>query len=338
MNRRHAAGSAGDACCSVNEVRGAVLTASSQFDETRVKRGRLVRGAVLSVAKTTPRTAQRGASPSAAASQAGIPYTPKHMGDTPNAGNSVARILIIEDDPDIREVIRMHLEKEPFAVVTAEDGMQGVALAAAQTFTLVILDLGLPGLDGLEICRQLSTLTPRPLILILTARSAEIDRVHGLDRGADDYMVKPFGMLELVARVRALLRRPPLAVAQLVEQAERAVVAGALVIDNWERCAKLGARRIELTAKEFDLLLWFAQHPHRVFSRAELLDAVWGSGYEGYEHTVNSHLNRLRAKIERDPSHPSMLVTVRGGGYKLVPPEIMSANSPPPAPPAAGGR
>jgi DNA-binding response OmpR family regulator len=115
-------------------------------------------------------------------------------------------------------------------------------------------------------------------------------------------------------------------------------VAGALVIDNWERCAKLGARRIELTAKEFDLLLWFAQHPHRVFSRAELLDAVWGSGYEGYEHTVNSHLNRLRAKIERDPSHPSMLVTVRGGGYKLVPPGIMSVNSPPPAPPAAGGR
>jgi DNA-binding response OmpR family regulator len=259
------------------------------------------------------------------------------MGDTPISPAGIAHILVIEDDPDIREVIRMHLEQAQFEVAAAASGPQGLALAQSLTFTLVILDLGLPGLDGLEICRQLSILTPRPLILILTARSAEIDRVRGLDRGADDYVVKPFSMLELVARVRALLRRPPLAVERSVEPLARAVVAGALMIDRWERCAKLGTRRIELTTKEFDLLLWFARHPLHVFSRAQLLDAVWGSGYEGYEHTVNSHLNRLRAKIEHDPSHPAMLVTVRGGGYKLVPPGITPASSVPPAPPAADG-
>ena len=251
-----------------------------------------------------------------------------------------AHILVIEDDPDIREVIRMHLEKELFAVTTAEDGPTGLALARTLTSTLVILDLGLPGIDGLEVCRQLSALTPRPLILILTARSAEIDRVQGLDRGADDYVVKPFSMLELVARIRALLRRPPLATGQGSTQAMQTVVAGALVIDRWERCARLGARRIELTAKEFDLLLWFARHPQRVFSRAELLDALWGSGYEGYEHTVNSHLNRLRSKLETHPAQPTILVTVRGGGYKLVPPAVgfSAAGVPPQALPSADGR
>ncbi len=256
--------------------------------------------------------------PEHAAPWGGIPYTHLRMGEKSIAPNGLTRILIIEDDPDIREMIRMHLEREQFAVATAEDGRQAIELAKDLSCTLVILDLGLPGLDGLEICRQLSAITPRPLILILTARSAEVDRVRGLDRGADDYVVKPFSMLELIARVRALLRRPPL-VDQRGDQA-RTVVAGSLVIDRWERCAKLGAMRIELTTKEFDLLLWFGRHPQQVFSRAELLDAVWGTGYSGYEHTVNSHLNRLRAKIEHDPSHPAMLVTVRGGGYKLVPP------------------
>jgi len=242
------------------------------------------------------------------------------MGDTPIAPQGLARILVIEDDPDIRDVILLHLEKGPFVVTMSEDGPRGLSLARTHPFTLVILDLGLPGLDGLEICRQLSALTPRPLTLILTARSTEIDRVRGLEGGADDYVVKPFSMPELVARVRALLRRPPLAVEQSGGQAGHIVVAGSLVIDRWERCARLGSQRVELTTKEFDLLLWFGRHPHRVFSRAELLDAVWGTGYEGYEHTVNSHLNRLRGKLERDSSHPSMLVTVRGGGYKLVPP------------------
>jgi DNA-binding response OmpR family regulator len=258
------------------------------------------------------------------------------MADTSHTASGSTHILVIEDDSDIRDVICMHLEKERFVIATADDGLRGLALAQTLRFTLVILDLGLPGLDGLEICRQLSALAPRPLIFILTARSAEVDRVRGLDRGADDYLVKPFGMLELVARVRALLRRPPLAAPQHDAGGERTIRVGSLLIDRWERCAKLGERRIELTTKEFDLLLWFGRHPQRVFSRAELLDAVWGSGYEGFEHTVNSHLNRLRAKIETDPSHPATLITVRGGGYKLVPPPAMAATaSGPPGPSAA---
>jgi DNA-binding response OmpR family regulator len=155
---------------------------------------------------------------------------------------------------------------------------------------------------------------------MVTARSTELDRVLGLELGADDYLSKPFSVLELVARVRALLRRPRLAAEPSGTDAARLIAAGTLVLDRWERCARLHGRHIELTTREFDLLLWFVQHPLRVFSRAELLDAVWGRGYGGFEHTVNSHLNRLRAKLERDPSRPSVLVTVRGGGYKLIPP------------------
>jgi DNA-binding response OmpR family regulator len=162
---------------------------------------------------------------------------------------------------------------------------------------------------------------------MLTARDRTKDRVRGLDGGADDYLVKPFDIGELLARVRALLRRPPLAANVADGSAERTVAAGGLIVDRWERCARLNDCRIELTSREFGLLLWFARHPQRVFSRTELLDAVWGSGYEGFEHTVNSHLNRLRAKIEADPATPAVLVTVRGGGYKLVPPAVTLAAS-----------
>ena len=266
------------------------------------------------------------------------PYNADGMGDLPSTTMISPCILVIEDDPDIREVIRIHLEKAQFSILTAENGPQGLVIAQTQPVSLVILDLGLPGVDGLEICRKLSASTPRPLILILTARSSEVDRVTGLDRGADDYVVKPFSMPELVARVRALLRRPPLGMGNQEPDPARTIAAGSLVVDRWERCARLDARRIELTSKEFELLLWFVRHPMRVFSRAELLDAVWGSGYDGFEHTVNSHLNRLRAKIEVDPSRPALLVTVRGGGYKLMPPTHATAYRDPrtPVPPAAG--
>jgi DNA-binding response OmpR family regulator len=243
------------------------------------------------------------------------------MGEPLNPSVRSPRILVIEDDPDIRGVVRLHLEAAQFAVTTANDGAQGIASAERDPAALVILDLGLPGLDGLEVCRALSARSPRPLILMLTARSAEIDRVRGLNLGADDYLVKPFSVLELVARVRALLRRPPLASDAPADGSVKFVAAGALGVDLWERCARFHERRIDLTAREFDLLLWFVRSPQRVFSRAELLDAVWGRAYEGFEHTVNSHLNRLRNKIEHDPTCPKVLVTVRGGGYKLVPPD-----------------
>jgi len=184
----------------------------------------------------------------------------------------------------------------------------------------LILDLNLPDIDGLEVCKQLTHRERRPLILMLTARATELDRVRGLELGADDYLTKPFSILELTARVRALFRRPPVRYSSAFDD-DHVFVVGGLSLDSWQRCAHIADLRIALTAREFDLLLWFVRHPNRIFSRADLLDAVWGKGYEGYEHTVNSHLNRLRSKLERDASHPSLLITVRGGGYKLVPPE-----------------
>jgi DNA-binding response OmpR family regulator len=230
-------------------------------------------------------------------------------------------VLIIEDDLDIAEVIRIHLENAQFRATVANDGRFGLELALRESPDLVVLDLNLPGQDGLDICKVLTERVPRPLILIVTARCAEGERVAGLELGADDYLAKPFSILELVARVRALFRRPPLA-AQVLNRDEAHVIgAGGLLLDRWEKCARLNGVTIALTAREFDLLLWFARHPNRVFSRTELLDSVWGGGYDGFEHTVNSHLNRLRAKLEHDTSHPAILITVRGGGYKLVPPQ-----------------
>lgn len=181
---------------------------------------------------------------------------------------------------------------------------------------LVILDLMLPGIDGLEICRRIrsrSTYTP---ILMLTAKSTELDRVLGLEMGADDYLTKPFSVMELTARVKALFRRVD-SLSARHEQPPRVISARGLVIDPDRRSVTLHDRPIELTAKEFDLLLHFAENPGRVFSRAQLLDRVWGYSHSGYEHTVNSHINRLRAKIEKNPNQPEYVQTVWGVGYKF---------------------
>jgi len=230
------------------------------------------------------------------------------------------RVLIVEDDVDIAEVIRIHLESAKYRVTVANDGPTGLHRALHDSVDLVVLDLNLPGIDGLDICRRLAERVPRPLILVVTARCAEGERVAGLELGADDYLTKPFSILVLVARVRSLFRRPPLAANVLDRDEVHIIGAGGLILDRWERCARLHGAPISLTAREFDLLLWFVRHPNRVFSRTELLDAVWGGSYDGFEHTVNSHLNRLRAKLESDAGRPAILVTVRGGGYKLVPP------------------
>ena len=225
------------------------------------------------------------------------------------------RILIVEDNPEIADLIALHLRDMAVDSDVAVDGEKALAMFAARDYDLVILDLMLPLLDGLAVCRRLRERPAYVPIIMLTARSAELDRVLGLEMGADDYLTKPFSIPELLARVRAQFRRQALTQAPATDDAP--LHYGALRIDPARREVSIDGRAVELTAREFDLLLHFARHPGRVFSRAQLLDRVWGYSYEGYEHTVNSHINRLRAKIEEDPVKPAYILTVWGVGYKF---------------------
>ena len=229
------------------------------------------------------------------------------------------RILLVEDERDIADLVALHLDDLCDEVVVAADGHEGMRLARSEDWALIILDLRLPGPDGLEICRTVRKERAYQPILMLTSKSAELDRVLGLETGADDYLTKPFSVLELVARVRAILRRVEnLQAATAIDQDRATIDVGKICIDPSRREVRLDGREVELTAREFDLLEHFARHPGRVFRRADLLDKVWGYGHEGYEHTVNSHINRLRAKIESNPSEPEMIVTVWGVGYKFA--------------------
>ncbi|MBK9306216.1 MAG: response regulator transcription factor [Nitrospira sp.] len=227
-------------------------------------------------------------------------------------------ILVIEDDPDIANLVHLHLCDSGYQVDVARDGTVGLQQALAKSYDLVILDLMLPGIDGLELCRKLRGSTRYSLILMLTSKSTELDRVLGLEVGADDYLTKPFSILELLARVKALFRRMEALRSQAPQKTLPTIRAGDLVIEVDKRKVQLRGQSIELTAKEFDLLLQFAQHPGQVYTRATLLDAVWGYSHEGYEHTVNSHINRLRAKIEDDSSRPRYILTVWGVGYSFT--------------------
>lgn len=226
------------------------------------------------------------------------------------------RILIIEDDREIAHLVELHLKDAGYEVVLAYDGDTGLDFALSKAFDLIVLDLLLPGMDGLEICRRVRAAPAYTPILMLTSRSAEIDRVLGLEIGADDYLTKPFSIRELLARVKALLRREH-AFHKESDETKKVIRAGSLVIDPEKRSVTMTQKAVTLTAKEFDLLLHFARHPGRVYTRSELLTLVWGYGYEGYEHTVNSHINRLRAKIEADSAHPRYILSVRGVGYKF---------------------
>ncbi|MEW6324385.1 MAG: response regulator transcription factor [Nitrospirota bacterium] len=228
------------------------------------------------------------------------------------------KILVIEDDRDIARLVELHLRDLGCEVHLAFDGAAGLEKASSKPYDLIILDLMLPGLDGLEICRRLRAGPRYTPILMLTARSAEVDRVLGLEVGADDYLTKPFSIRELVARVKALFRRVEALGSQAPPESRKAIRTGDLVIDVEKRTVTLQGKPADLTAKEFDLLLRFAQHPGRVYTRAQLLDLVWGYAHNGYEHTVNSHINRLRAKIEKDPTRPRYVLTVWGVGYKFV--------------------
>ena len=227
-------------------------------------------------------------------------------------------VLVIEDQQDIARLIRLHLQDLSCNAVLCHDGESGLAAAAAGTYDLIILDLMLPGVDGLEICRKLRGRSVYTPIMMVTAKVTEFDRVLGLELGADDYLTKPFSVLELTARVKALFRRMDAFAENEAAPEEKPIRCGALVIDPAKRDVTLAGRPVNLTAKEFDLLLHFARNPGRVYSRLQLLDTVWGYGHDGYEHNVNCHINRLRAKIEKDHARPKFIVTVRGVGYKFA--------------------
>ncbi len=228
----------------------------------------------------------------------------------------MATILVVEDDKDIAGLVSLHLRDGGHEVTVVHDGEDGLNEALSGRYELLVLDIMLPNVDGLELCRHVRTKQPEVLILMLTAKSAEIDRVLGLEIGADDYLTKPFSIRELQARVKALLRRKEkVAVSAEVSSL---LELGNLTIDFDKHEVKLSGEAVSLTAKEFDLLAQFARNPGRVYTRTQLLDLVWGSGYEGFEHTVNSHINRLRAKIESNPAEPTYIQTVWGVGYKFA--------------------
>ncbi|GKX53097.1 response regulator transcription factor [Budvicia aquatica] len=231
--------------------------------------------------------------------------------------DKIKKILIVEDDCNIAELLSLNLRDEGYEITHASDGNLGVELLEKGGWDALILDLMLPGVDGLEICRRARSMTRYTPIIIISARSSEVHRILGLELGADDYLAKPFSMLELVARVKALFRRQE-AMSRNMKMDAGVLSFSGLVIDPIAREVILNQQLIELTPREFDLLYFFAKNPSKVFSRLSLLNQVWGYEHEGYEHTVNTHINRLRIKIETNPAEPERIVTVWGMGYKFT--------------------
>ncbi|MEF8816977.1 MAG: response regulator transcription factor [Salinibacter sp.] len=236
------------------------------------------------------------------------------------------RILLVEDDDDIADLLTLHLTDEGHAVEKVGDGDAGLERALHEEYDLIILDIMLPGTDGFDICRRLrQEKCPTP-ILMVTAKTEEVDKVLGLELGADDYITKPFSIREVLARVKALFRRVEVDQEAQEEGAERPIELGGLVIAPEKRKVTVGQEAIDLTSKEFELLLLFARNPGRAFSRDELLEEVWGYQYSGYSHTVNTHINRLRNKIEPTPSEPQYVKTVWGVGYRFAEPEELATS------------
>ena len=231
-------------------------------------------------------------------------------------------VLMIEDDANIADVVEIHLNDLGYALERAEDGKTGLNKALEKDYSLVILDLMLPKLDGFEVCKGIREQKKYMPILMLTSKSEELDKVLGLELGADDYLTKPFSIRELIARVKAIMRRMERNAQADEEPGTNGTLRfGDLTIDLEKRKVSLSGKTIELTSKEFDLLALFARKPGKAFSRQELLDLVWGYQFIGYEHTVNSHINRLRNKIEKDPANPFFIRTVWGVGYRFIEPE-----------------
>ncbi|HEY8204800.1 MAG TPA: response regulator transcription factor [Pyrinomonadaceae bacterium] len=241
---------------------------------------------------------------------------------TEGAGLAVApaqatSLLIIEDDENISSALQEYFSRAGYNVRTAADGVAGVELAAKARPDAVVLDLMLPKMDGLAVCKELRQKTPQMPILMLTAKDDVVDKVLGLEMGADDYITKPFSLRELEARIKSVLRRARAGTTG-DGQDEAPIHRGNLRIDPIRRDVTIGDRQVELTPKEFDLLRLFASNPGRVFPRKYLLEKIWDYSYEGYDRTIDSHINRLRAKIEQNPDNPQLVLTVWGIGYKFT--------------------
>lgn len=226
------------------------------------------------------------------------------------------RILVVEDDLDIAQLLKLHLEDTYDCIETESHGVRALQKIRDNQWDLVILDVRLPGMDGLEICRQVRADESYVPIIMLTSKSSELDHVLGLEMGADDYVTKPFSVMALMSRVKAMFRRDAMLRAAPESDNDHLSHLDISILVN-KRQVTISNQVVELTAKEFDLLCHFVRNPGQVFSRAELLDGVWGYGHEGYEHTVNSHINRLRTKIESNPAEPDYLETIWGVGYRL---------------------
>lgn len=228
-------------------------------------------------------------------------------------------ILLVEDDSELQGLVRQRLEESGYEVRTAETGPDALASVEDRTPDLVLLDIMIPEIDGLEVCRRLRSSHPLLYIIMLTARTSEVDRVVGLEVGADDYVTKPFSLSELVARVRSALRRLRLTSEESArdEGHQKPITIGNITIDPMRRRVTVGDEEIQLTVLEFDLLLYLVRKPDQPFTRLQLLDKVWDIQYEGYDRTVDSHVQRLRAKIEKDPGNPRYIRTVWGVGYKF---------------------
>ena len=227
------------------------------------------------------------------------------------------RVLLVVDDAHIADLLTLHLRDEGLEVMHCARGDDGLRQLERGGWDALVLDIMLPGVDGLEICRRARAMARYTPIIIISARSSEVQRILGLEIGADDYLAKPFSVLELVARVKALLRRVE-ALAQNARLESGSLSIDGLAMDPVARDARLHGARLDLTPREFDLLYFFARQPGKVFSRMDLRNAVWGYQHEGYEHTVNTLINRLRAKIEADPAQPARILTVWGRGYKFA--------------------
>lgn len=227
------------------------------------------------------------------------------------------KVLVIEDDPEIVDLLEIHLKDLSCDLIKSYSGEDGLVQVKSNPLDLVILDVMLPGIDGMEVCRRIRSEQINVPVLMLTAKSEEIDKVLGLETGADDYLTKPFSIREFIARVKAIFRRSQMIQDSLSSDGGNVIEVGGLMIDVEMRKVIVEEQKVDLSPKEFELLVLLASNPGKSYNRSRLLNLVWGYDFEGYEHTVNSHINRLRAKIEPDMAHPTYILTTWGVGYKF---------------------